>query len=413
MTRLSRQILPAILTATLCVSASVGAQVRMSLPDSQVFTVKAESGVPEIPFKLINNHLILPLSVNGSADIDVALDTGMPAPGLAVYGGARIEKLNLNIDPSIQARIGGAGGDGARLTAQIAMEEALSIPGLTIDKARVIVMPPLPGLSGYHDGIIGYSLFGRFVVELDYDRQLMRLHDPDSYETPSGAHVLPLAIRNRLPYVTLQVAVGGGEPFDAEVVVDLGASHAISLNTDESDHVTVPDEALTAVLGRGISGPVRGQVGRLASLGLGGAQLDDVLASFPVSEHQNPRGVDSMAGNLGSDVLRRFKTTFDYAGGRLILEPNESFSEPFRFDHSGMRLWPGSELKVEHVIAGSPAEESGIQVDDVVTHINGEAVSGKDYGDVKKTLMVPGEVRLSLRRGEQVLEKKLVLRRLI
>ena len=293
------------------------------------------------------------------------------------------------------------------------MEEAISIPGLTIEKARVIVMPPLPGLSGYHDGIIGYSLFGRFVVELDYDRQLMRLHDPDSYETPSDAHVLPLAIRNRLPYVTLQVAVGGGEPFDAEVVVDLGASHAISLNTDESDQVTVPEEALTAVLGRGISGPVRGQVGRLTSLGLGGAQLDDVLASFPVSEHQNPRDVDSMAGNLGSDVLRRFKTTFDYAGGRLILEPNESFSEPFRFDHSGMRLWPGSELKVEHVIAGSPAQESGIQVGDVVTHINGEAVSGKDYGDVKKTLMVPGEVRLSLRRGEQVLEKMLVLRRLI
>ena len=39
--------------------------------------------------------------------------------------------------------------------------------------------------------------------------------------------------------------------------------------------------------------------------------------------------MDSLAGNLGSDVLRRFKTTFDYAGGRLNYArwPERDFAE--------------------------------------------------------------------------------------
>ncbi len=414
MTSLSRRMLLAILGAVLMVFGSADAQHRrMSMPDSSTFTVTAENGVPEIPFKLINNHLILQVSVNGSEAFDVALDTGMPAGGLAIYDGPRTEALGLNIDPSIQAQVGGAGGEGALVMAQIAMQESLALEGLEIDRTRVILLPSMLTFSGYHDGIIGYSLFQRFVVELDYDQQVLRLHDPQTYEAPEDAHVLPMTMRNRLPYVTLQVTPRGRESFDAEVVVDLGASHAISLNTDWSEEVVVPEESLTTVLGRGLSGPVEGDVGRIAALELAGAKLLDVLVSFPVSEHQNPRGVDSLAGNLGGDVLRRFNTTFDYAGGRMILQPNESFGEPFTFDRSGMRLGVGIELSVEHIIAGSPADESGIRIDDVVTHLDGTAVSGKSYGDVRAALRATGEVRLSLRRGEETFEKTLTLRNLI
>lgn len=116
-------------------------QHRMAMPDSSQSTLTATSGVAEIPFKLINNHLILPVRVNGSEPLDVALDTGMPAAGLALYDGAQTAALGLDIDPSIQAQIGGAGGSGKRMMAKIAMSESLSLPGLEIDGARVIVMP--------------------------------------------------------------------------------------------------------------------------------------------------------------------------------------------------------------------------------------------------------------------------------
>ncbi|MDH3743812.1 MAG: aspartyl protease family protein [Acidobacteriota bacterium] len=422
MTRCSRVSRTALVAAVLCVSAPQAQQHRMSMPDATIVTVTAENGVPEIPFELVNNHLILPISVNGSKPLRVVLDTGMPAPGLALFDGPKVESLSLDIDPAMQVPIRGAGGEGAHRMAKIAMRESLALDGLRIEQIQIILMPPHIGFGGYHDGIIGYSLLGRFVVELDYDRQVVRLHDPESYELSEDAedaedagdaHVVPLTLRNRLPYITVGVTPYGGSPLNAEVVVDLGASHAISLNTDESDEIAVPDESLTTTLGRGLSGVVEGEVGRIAVLRLGGASLHDVVTSFPVSAHQNPREVDSLAGNLGSDVLRRFHIIFDYKGGRMILRPNESFRDRFRFDRSGLRLLPGADLEVERVIPGSPAEEAGVRVNDVVTHVNGESVSGGDYGEIVKALKGDGQIRLSLRRGEATLEKTLTLRRLI
>jgi hypothetical protein len=377
------------------------------------FTVTAESGVPEIPFKLINNHLILPIRINGSTTVDTVLDTGMPTPGLALYEGPRTQDLELEFDPNIKAQVGGAGGKGALLTARIAHDASLELEGLSIEGVRIIALPELANFGGYHDAIIGYSLFERFVVELDYDRGLVRLHEPAAYEAPADAHILPMTLRQRRPYVTVRVTPYGGETFDAEVVVDVGASHAISLNTGSSELITVPEKSLRTVLGRGLSGSVEGEVGRLATLELAGARLGDVMASFPVAEHQHPGRMDSRAGNLGSDVLRRFKTIFDYSREQMLLVPNESFAEPFEWDRSGLRVGVGRALEVESVIPGSPAEESGILVGDILTHIDGKAVTAADYGEIKEALIGTGEVRLTIERGEESLEKKVVLRRMI
>ena len=68
---------------------------------------------------------------------------------------------------------------------------------------------------------------------------------------------------------------------------------------------------------------------------------------------------------------------------------------------------------MEHVIAGLPAEEAGIQVDDILTHLDGQPVSGKDYGDVRQKLMGTGKVNLTLRRGDETFKKTLGLRQLI
>lgn len=406
-------VLLSFLLAVLASDADAQQRMRMSMPNASTFTVTAESGVPEVPFRVVNNHLLLSVSVNGSPPLDVILDTGMPAPGLALHTTPETEALDLEFDPSFQAQVRGAGGDGKGYAAKMAPNQSIAMEGLTIDGTSVILMPALRGFAGYHQGVIGYSLFERFVVELDFEEGLMRLHPPESYAPPPDAIVLPITFHHRVPYVNLGLTLQGGERFEALVVVDLGASHAISLNADWSDRIVVPEEAPTAILGRGLSGPVNGKVDRIAALDLGGAVLRDVVASFPVSEHQNPRGLDSLAGNLGSEVLRRFRTTFDYKGQRMVLQPNRAFDEPFRFDRSGLRLLAAEALEVEGVMAGSPAEASGVRVGDVVTHVNGRPVGGADYGDVREVLMGTGDVRLSIARGDERLEITLTLRRLV
>ena len=378
--------------------------------DATAVTVTAEGGVVEIPFRLVNNHLILPVRVNGSEELSVVLDTGMPATGLALHTTERTKGVELDVDPSFAAQVGGAGGSGKRLSAQIAMSELVELPGLELEGTRVILMPEMDGFARYHDGIIGYSLLRDFVVEIDYEANLLRLHEPGSYEAPETAVALPITLRGNIPYTRLGLRLQGGEKIEAQVVVDLGASHAISLNTDAAEQIFLPDNRVETAVGRGLSGVLLGHFGRVAELNLGGAVLRDVVASFPGSEHQNPRGIDSLHGNLGSDVLKRFRVVFDYPGGRMLLTPNSTFGEPFRFDRSGLGLSLMGELRVEQVYANSPAAVAGVQVDDLLTHIDGSPVEARELHKIRERLRGDGEVRLSFLRDGETFERTLTLR---
>jgi hypothetical protein len=200
------------------------------------------------------------------------------------------------------------------------------------------------------------------------------------------------------------------------VAVDLGASHAISLNIDTDERLAVPDKALRTVVGRGVGGEIRGQVGRVGSLAFAGFTFVDVVATFPDAEHQHPGGMDSKNGNLGSGMLKRFNVTFDYPNERMLLAPNERFEEPFEWDMSGMRLEPlaTTGLRVEDLIANSPAEKAGLAVGDVVTHVNGRPASERNLFELKKLMQQDGAVlEITATRNGKPLELKLKLRRLV
>lgn len=381
-----------------------------ALPDRTIYTVAAESGVPEIPFERVNNHVVLPLSVNGSEAFRVVLDTGMPASGLVLYGSERADALELDYAP-MQAQVGGAGGHGAPIAARVAMEEQLGLPGLEMQRSRVLVLDTPDDFVDYHDGIVGYSLFSQFVVEIDNDRELIRLHDAESFEAPAAARELPLTLRGNMPFVEVGVTLDGEASFNADVVVDLGASHALSLNTAADERIRVPDPSLAATLGHGLSGPIDGRVARIDRLSLGGYELREVVTSFPVAEHQNPRGMDSLDGNLGNGALSRFTTIFDYEGGRMLLVPGERGDEPFEFDMSGLQIaHGGSELRIERVRADSPAAKAGLRVGDVVTHVDGRRTSRVS---LKQRLRTAAPIELTLLRGGERIERRLELTRQI
>lgn len=48
------------------------------------------------------------------------------------------------------------------------------------------------GFKGTIDGILGFPLFGKFIVEIDYPGSRVRIFHPDSYRPSRLAAVLPL-----------------------------------------------------------------------------------------------------------------------------------------------------------------------------------------------------------------------------
>ena len=378
----------------------------------------AESAPPAtvratVPFELVNNHLLVPVSVNGSEPFHLILDTGMPAMGAMLYDSDRVQRLKLPRDSAMRGAVGGAGGDGSRLQADVVSGQRLSVGKVEIRGAQVIVIPVIPELVGYHDGVIGRELFANFVVEANYDERVLTLHDRKRFEPPDGAIELPVTFRGGVPYTTGSVTLLDETVVPLDLVVDIGASHALSLNGDSDRRITLPEGAVETILGRGVSGEILGHVGRVASFTLAGRRFENMVVSFPESRHQNPRGVNSLDGNLGNGVMKRFNVAFDYRNKRLLLEPNRSIDQPFEFDMSGMRL-EGASFRVEQVVTGSPAAEAGIRAGDVVVGVDGRPTSELDLWEVRERLMQEGrEAELQLDRDGRRIEVRLRLRRLV
>src|SRR6185295_9035478 len=181
-----------------------------------------------------------------------------------------------------------------------------NIGGIELSNGILAVQPP-GGLSrGNHDGVIGRLVFANLVVEVDWEKRVIRFYDPAKYKYSGSGKVWPLTFdEGGRPY-TMASVMAGEKSVPVKLVVDSGASHALSLERGPSSEIKLPEGATKVVLGRGASGEVTGHTGRIKSLEFGGQVFNDVPTSFPDSS-LGVAGRNGRQGNLGSGILRRFK----------------------------------------------------------------------------------------------------------
>ena len=124
----------------------------------------------------------------------------------------------------------------------------------------------------------------------------------------------------------------------------------------------------------GIGGAFQENVTRLDSLRLGPFLFTEPVAGL-TTHHQGSAGSLEVQGNIGTSVLERFHCTFDYAHHTLWLDPAKRFAEREAFTRSGLwyTRWAGVVI-VYGVVRGSPAEDAGLKIRDVLRSINGRSV---------------------------------------
>jgi hypothetical protein len=275
-----------------------------------------------VPFRFEHNKILVDVAINDSDPLVFALDTG--APFALFLRPAKVEGIAFDVYG--ESQIWGAGSQGVRETTQLAQNVRLDLGGLRFEGAAMDLLADsaieLQAMLPF-DGIFGGQIFESVVAEIDCESSTMRLYDPAVFEAPSDGSVLPLKRRGGYIYVTSEVTIDGAA-YPAEVVVDTGASHALVFR---SEVVAAPAKRVSDVkLGRGLSGPIAGDVGRAEQFLLGDLRFENVEAEFPgVSAWGLSAGSD---GSVGMEVLRRLVVTFDYPNNRMFLEPTEAMAEP-------------------------------------------------------------------------------------
>lgn len=375
----------------------------------------------EIPFERYNNLIVIPVTINNSLTLKFILDTGVQFAILTekAFG----DFLELSYDRRLVIQ-----GPGTidSVSAQVATKVEMRLPGgvvsgvnqslLVLEKDYLHLRKNL-GADVY--GIIGYDIFSRFVVEFNYDSKMIVLHEPRRFRPKKYHKRVPMQIVNTKPYISAKLAFDDGTQDQMNLMVDTGASHALLLD-DDSENIILPSKTLKTVIGRGLGGDINGLLGRVQSLQINKFVFKDPIASFPAEGHYSTsmkRG--SRHGTIGGEILTRFHPIFDYLRGVLYLRKSREFFKDFEHDMSGLDIIAaGSKLdqvKVVGVRKDSPAAQAGIQVNDVITNINGMNTQEMEFAMVTTSLRLkPGKkVNLKVRRGGEVIKKSFRLERMI
>jgi hypothetical protein len=348
-------------------------------------------GTTRIPFDLVNNHIY----ANGSID-------GKPARFLVDTGGVNLltpasaKKFGLAGEGKLAAR--GVGDQAVDLALAHAKEVRLG--GAVLDRPvfYVIDLGDLPKVEGLDcDGLVGYEMFRRFGVTIDYERRELTLADPAKFSPPAGATAVPFELDDRIPIVKGAL---DGEP--ARLSIDTGSRASLTMHAPfvrEHGLIEKYRAAPEAVTGWGVGGPARSRPARFGTLQLGDRKIEGVAGDLFVGDKGSFANPD-LAGNLGGGVLRRFTVAFDYAAKRMYLAPNASFDKADAFDRSGFFLLGDADaLSVADVAPESAAALSGFRANDRIVAIDGAPTTMKTLVEWRAKLReLPAGTRLRIDR---------------
>jgi hypothetical protein len=351
-----------------------------------------------VPVEFAGGAVFVPTLVNGEA-VWMILDTGAT---MSVLSAPVVERLGV-----VPAGTGAGAGVGGLDEVHVLRVDSLGVGGLDLGGVTMAAID-LSGFAGHFGrewgGILGYELFARTVVELDYADSVLTLYDPAAYAAPEPEpgliEVLPLVLGEGIPAVEAEF-----DGVRGSFALDLGNLNYTTLHRPAVEEHGLeeryPDWRPQLVSGFG--GADFHRLVKLGELRLGSVSVPEPLAVL-AGETQGALARSRELGNIGQDVLRRFRrVTLDYTGGRLVLEVGpDGLGAGIPPNRLGFTAAGGV---VVAVWEGSPAERAGLLEGDVVLALDGEPFEGLSALDlVEWTAAEPGTRRaLTVRRGGETL----------
>lgn len=384
---------------------------------AQDYSFAEGNAARDIPIELNFVHIFLQARVNESEPLWFLLDTGASA---SVLSTSTAKALGLDLHGKVEGRGAGEGSVDANFVADVTYK----LPGAVLERQTAVAIPLEalePRMGRALDGILGYDMISRFVVEIDYAHGRLQLYDRRSYSYRGKGVRVPIHIEHGIPYVKATVTMPDGRTVDGEFALDTGASMAIGFTAPYTERHNLLDALPKKIFfqgGFGVGGESKAYIGRVSSVDVGAVKFQSPVAGF--SQDQAGVGANpDLAGIIGGEILSRCTVIFDYERGEMILEPNATFEDPYDFNMSGLLLRAGGRgdwetLSVYRVMPDSPGAEAGIEAGDVIRTIDGRPSGEFTMSALNDYFKRDGQtVRITLTRDGDTLEKDVRLKRAI
>lgn len=363
----------AFLTLCTCLTAARGQEILAPSPAEHLTTV---------PFRLVAESVILVKGrIPGHADsLSFVLDTG--SSGISLDS-AVVTRMGLSPEPSAVHIRGIAG-----------VREALFLYDRQLQLGDELIDSLDFHVNDYEflsyvygepiDGVIGYALFSRYIVKIDYDNMELQLHTPGTLRYPRGGHLLRPFIRT-LPVQSAQIR--DSRAITTRYLIDIGAGLPLILSEDFVEDSTVfrGRRKRLPVKAYGVGGQLPMGLTVARSFRIGPYRFRKVPAMV-FDDQYNVTSYPYLGGLIGNQILKRFNLIVNYPAREIHLRPNGLYRDPFSYVYSGVELYSiGGYITVGSVVKGSPGDLAGLREGDVVIAVDNDV--SQDFAKYKRLLM--------------------------
>jgi len=361
--------------------------VKVQLDES----TRNEGLLVEIPFQLHGSVIVTELSVDESTPLNFIFDTGA---GGTIINESTAASLGIVGDETV-SRQGGTGMASVELsTDHIVYVEDISFQEVTLGIAELDHIEKRLGMQ--IDGVTGWLILSQYAVRVNYDTMLIEIYDNNKFEYDFGDSGYTLEVQGTTIFTNVTTAFKSCNTFTGKVVVDTGAGNTFYFNTpftEENDLLAEMDtyyERETQSLSTESS---HVYTTMLADLNISEYEFSTVPVNIAIAE-AGALSWSGPMGILGNGVLKHFNIFIDLQQQMMSLEPNRLYHDQFEVNCSGLELVTDDAFQrviVDHVYAGSPAEEAGLEVGDEIVQINGANVSDFQLPQIRSMLSQDGE----------------------
>lgn len=290
-----------------------------------------------IPFKLINNLIFIPITVNG-AELTFLLDTGVAETTIF-----SLENKEMKLSPLESVKFSGLGGNASIMGFKSDHNVGKIGKHFVNDSFTLFIILDQDFNISSHvgipvNGIIGYHFFKNHPVMIDYASKKITVYQDNELFTKKikKFNEMPISIERNKPYVLADVEMTNNKK-SSKLLIDLGNSDAIWLFPTLIKDFVYNRPNIEDFLGRGFNGDIYGKRSRIHNFYLDDFKFEKPLTAMPDEfSIQHVNLVEERKGSIGGEIMRRFTAAFDYPNEKLYLKKNGNYDDPFHFNMSGL-----------------------------------------------------------------------------
>ncbi|MET6999259.1 aspartyl protease family protein [Chitinophaga defluvii] len=394
-------------TAGICNNAHAGRLAIEPEPD----TTKESVLITRFHFKqFYGGVVVIQAQLNDIPDtLQFILDTGSAGISLDT---ATCVRLGIPLTPSdrIVRGLGGA------KQVSFAMHRSLRLPGLVVDSLDFHVndyelISQVYGLQV--DGIIGYSLISRYIVNVNYDTEDISIYTKGNHTYPKGGLLMKPSL-TLIPLINAPVK-NGKRQVNTRYYFDTGAGMCLLLSNQfvkDSGLLARKRTKIIETEAQGLGGKMSMQLTTMQEVRIGNYSFRNV-PTYMFDDVSNITAYPFLGGMIGNDLLRRFNITLNYAKKEIYLLPNTHFRDMFDYSYTGLIIYLiNGKVEITDIIKGSPAEKAGFKKGDIVIAINNYVGSNLQlYRELLKN--VGTRVNLLIMRNNELILKKLPIKSIL